>query len=35
MSAMQESEYVCPEYKCVVRELPCPHCGESESHKQV
>jgi len=28
------AEHYCPEYSCVVQELPCPHCG-ADDHEEV
>jgi len=27
---MSETAYVCKKYKCAVRQLPCPHCGDED-----
>jgi hypothetical protein len=27
-------EYHCDEYKCIVEQTPCPHCG-AEDHQEV
>jgi hypothetical protein len=27
--------YVCPEYNCIVSDLPCPHCDGTSIHRKI